>query len=354
MNLSICMIVKDEEDVISRVLECAKQIADEIIIVDTGSTDNTVEIAKKYTDKVYEYEWEDDFSKARNYSFSKANSEYIMWLDADDVVTDEEIDKINNLKKNIDKTIDIYMFKYNISFDEFGNVTFSYYRERIIRNSPHFRWNGFIHEAIKLSGKIEYTDICIEHRKIKPVVKGRNLSIFRKMIKKGREFTTRQKYYYARELYYNDYYEEAIIYFNEILDKEDISYHDKIGACIDLHNCYRIKKDSPNAIRTLFKTFYYDNPRPDICCYVGNVFYGDKEYRKAIFWYRLALKTKLNEKTTAFINLDMCKFIPYLQLCVCYYSLGDMKKSRFYNYKAERLKPNDKTVLYNKKFFNSF
>ena len=80
------MIVKNEQDVIGRCLESAKEIADEIIIVDTGSCDKTVEIASHYTQNIYYFKWIDDFAAARNFSFSKATKEYILWLDADDVI----------------------------------------------------------------------------------------------------------------------------------------------------------------------------------------------------------------------------------------------------------------------------
>ena len=78
-----------------------EQIADEIIIVDTGSTDNTKKIASKFTNKIYDFRWCYDFSKARNFSFSKATKDYIMWLDADDVILQEDIEKVLNLKKEL-------------------------------------------------------------------------------------------------------------------------------------------------------------------------------------------------------------------------------------------------------------
>ena len=81
------MIVKNEEKVLARCLESVKDIVDEIIIVDTGSNDKTKEIAYRYTQNVYDFEWAQDFSAARNYSFSKATKDYQMWLDADDIIT---------------------------------------------------------------------------------------------------------------------------------------------------------------------------------------------------------------------------------------------------------------------------
>ena len=134
-TISLCMIVKNEEAILDRCLSSIKGIVDEIIIVDTGSNDNTKKIAYKYTDKVFDFEWVQDFSKARNFSFSKATKDYIMWLDADDVILKEDYIKLEQLKKDMDGTVDIYMLNYNYSQDELGNCTIMQKRERILRNS---------------------------------------------------------------------------------------------------------------------------------------------------------------------------------------------------------------------------
>ena len=135
IKISLCMIVKNEEQVLDRCLNSVKDIADEIIIVDTGSTDKTKDIAKKYTNKVYDFKWINDFSKARNYSFSKASMDYTLWLDADDVILENDKKKFLTLKNTLDSNIDIVMMKYNVGFDENGNVNFAYYRERLLKTS---------------------------------------------------------------------------------------------------------------------------------------------------------------------------------------------------------------------------
>ena len=99
MKISVCIIVKNEEKVIKRCLECVEKFADEIVVVDTGSTDKTKEIARGFTDKIYDFVWCCDFSKARNFSFSKATCDYVMWLDADDIITDENIEKLNKINE---------------------------------------------------------------------------------------------------------------------------------------------------------------------------------------------------------------------------------------------------------------
>lgn len=107
ITLSLCMIVKNESDVLGRCLSCTKDIADEIIIVDTGSTDNTKEIAHGFTDKVYDFEWCDDFATARNFSFSKASMDYTMWLDADDVIDEKNRALLLKLKNELSPSTDM-------------------------------------------------------------------------------------------------------------------------------------------------------------------------------------------------------------------------------------------------------
>ena len=85
VKISLCMIVRDEEAVLERCLESIADIVDEIVIVDTGSVDNTKNIAEKFTDQVFDFTWIDDFSAARNFAFSKGQGDYLMWMDADDV-----------------------------------------------------------------------------------------------------------------------------------------------------------------------------------------------------------------------------------------------------------------------------
>ena len=183
ITISLCMIVKNEEKVLGRCLKAARSFADEIILVDTGSQDRTREIGNEYGARVYEYEWKDDFAAARNEAFSKAVMDYCMWLDADDVVTEENREKILNLKKKLEPDTDMVMMRYSVSEDSQGNSLFSYYRERLVRNGKGFLWEGRVHEAIVPSGKVIYSDIVISHRKEGAGDSDRNLRIYEKMIR---------------------------------------------------------------------------------------------------------------------------------------------------------------------------
>ena len=112
VSISLCMIVRNEEKVLGRCLACVQGFADEIIIVDTGSTDRTKEIAFSFTDKVYDFKWKDDFAAARNFAFSRGTGDYLFWLDADDVIRQEEWRKLMDLKRRLDmERPDVVMIK---------------------------------------------------------------------------------------------------------------------------------------------------------------------------------------------------------------------------------------------------
>ena len=185
-TISLCMIVKNEEMHIARCLDSVAGLVEEIVIVDTGSTDRTVEIVSGYTSKVYLYPWKDDFADARNYSFSKASMDYCMWMDADDILEEKEKERFLQLKQSLSADVDMVMMRYDTSFDEAGKPSFSYFRERWIRNCVQYRWIGAVHEVIPPNGKIIYSDIAVSHKKLGAGDPDRNLRIYRRMIADGK------------------------------------------------------------------------------------------------------------------------------------------------------------------------
>lgn len=351
MTLSLCMIVRNEEDVLERCLNSFEDVFDEIIIVDTGSEDNTINIATKYTTHVYNFEWVDDFSLARNYSFSKATCDYIMWLDADDVITKENLNKLKILKQNLNNNVDVVMLKYAIAFDENNNPTFSFYRERILKRKKNFKWEDPVHEVITPSGKIEYSDIEIQHRKIKTNPTNRNLRIYENLIKNKVNLKPRQLFYYARELYYNNKINKSISYFKQFLKTKTGYKENYIEACLNLSKCYQIKNDLPKSKQILFYSFMFDTPRSEILCELGNIYCSESKYNTAIYYYQLALLNHKNLKNGGFVLDDCYKFIPYVQLSVCYYNLNQKDIAKQYHNLAKQLKPNSPTILLNNKIF---
>lgn len=351
--VSLAMIVKNEEKFLARCLESIKTFVDEIIIVDTGSTDLTKLVAAQFTDKIFDFNWCDDFSKARNFAFSKATSKYVMWLDADDVVTPDNLIKLKNLKQKLKESqTDVYMLKYETAFDEKGRCTFAYNRERILKNNKTFLWEGAVHEAITPHGKIENLDIAIRHLKDdKKTDPKRNLKIYRQLIKSGKVFSPREQYYFARELYYNGYYKKAIKEFTNFLKGGKGWIENNLGALEMLYFCnLAINK---NNINILYKSFEYAEPRANFLCYIGDYFMRENKFKQAIFWFENALKCKKDYSSGAFINEEYFSTYPALQLCVCHYNLGDFKSAKRYNDFVLTLSPQNEVAIKNDIFFKN-
>jgi len=148
VSVSLCMIVKNEEDVLERCLDSVSGLVDEIIVVDTGSTDNTKEAAARFTDRIFDFPWQDDFAAARNEAFSHATMDYCMWLDADDVIQDSERQKLIKLKEELEPDVLAVMMKYATSFDSAGRPAFLFDRERLVRRDAGLMWEGRVHEVI--------------------------------------------------------------------------------------------------------------------------------------------------------------------------------------------------------------
>lgn len=166
-TISLCMIIKNEENFLPVCLESAKDLVDEIIIIDTGCTDKSVEIARHYGAKIYPYEWTQDFAAARNESIKYASSDWILYLDADERLLPEDADKIREIVKREDLTaVNIRV----VIPQPPGNVIKFYAIDycRLFRNLPGITFEGIAHEQVlpsihRLGGKVVKSDINIDH-----------------------------------------------------------------------------------------------------------------------------------------------------------------------------------------------
>lgn len=356
-KISLCMIVKNEEEVLRRCLDSVKAICDEIIIVDTGSTDKTKEIAKEYTDKVIDFKWIDDFSAARNFAFKQATSDYILWLDADDILKKEDQKKLKKMKKELDDSVDAVSMLYHVAFDEFDNPKFSYRRNRLVKRDRNFKWIGPVHEYLEVNGNITSSDIAVIHRKADKsnvnAINDRNLKIYEKRLEQGEEFSPRDLFYYANELKDHRLFQKASIYYREFLATKKGWIEDEIRACINMAECYRMLGNAEKEIEALVLSITYDVPRPEVSCRFGDLYMGKHLFQKAIIWYRLATDIELDD-SQGFQQYGYSTWYPHLQLCVCYWQLGEKELAENHNQKAKDYQPNNVQVQYNEKFFKEY
>lgn len=208
-SVSLCMIVKNEEKYLEKCLQSVTGKVNEIIIVDTGSMDRTKDIAKKYTDKVYDFLWINDFSAARNYALSFATSDYILQMDADEVLDDPE----NELAQNLDK--DYYYIR--IKNDLGSGQYLSHHFIRLFKNSPEIRYKGALHEQVPFdhkTGKYGHLSMVILHEGYKRHIVNekhkiqRNLNILLKAIKE--EPTAFNYYNLGMQYLIEERYSEAL------------------------------------------------------------------------------------------------------------------------------------------------
>lgn len=351
ITISLCMIVKDEEQTISKCLESVKSVVDEIIIVDTGSTDATKEIVKKYDAKVYDFQWIEDFSAARNFAFSKATKEYILWLDADDIIDTEDIKKLLQLKSTLDRSTDAVSMKYYLTFDIEGNPTHSLRRYRLVNRSRNFQWYGFVHEYLEVYGNLINSDVGVSHKKIKAYT-NRNLKIYEKHLESGKEFSPRDVYYYANECKDHRLFDKAVKGYSRFLDEEKGWVEDNIQACLKRAECYLELGDLKKSIQSCLQSFTYDTPRGELCCHLGRVFLQQGEYSKAIYWYHAAIDGP-RPKDSPFVREECHTWLPHIQLCICYDRLKEYEKAIYHNEQAAQFIPNNPSIEYNRKYFDS-
>ncbi|WP_028552050.1 glycosyltransferase [Paenibacillus sp. UNC451MF] len=352
ITISLCMIVKNEEDTISNCLSSIADAVDEIIIVDTGSTDRTKAIVSEFTDKIIDFEWIDDFAAARNFAFQQATKEYILWLDADDKLKEEDCKKLINLKATLDPSVDSVTMIYNIAFDEFGNVTSKYRRNRLVKRANQFKWIGAIHEYLEVYGNIVNSDICVTHCKIHHK-SDRNLNIYQNKLLRGDEFTPRDLYYYANELCDHRMYHKAITYYNKFLATGQCWIEDEIATCGKLADCYNKLGNYEMEIQSVVRSFQFDSPRAEFCCRLGYYFLNRNKYDPAIYWYTLATELKRPDDNWGFSNPTCSTWLPHLQLCVCYDRIGKYELAYEHNEIARSYRPNDSSILHNKTYLES-
>lgn len=163
-TISLCMIVKNEEKVLTRCLESVKGYVDELVIVDTGSTDSTVDIATSYGAKVVHYAWTNDFGDARNQALDKATGDWILQLDADEYFIDGTQSKLlENIERHHDKDGFLIQITNLIGTGQLGNT---HVYTRLFKNHEQVRYEGKIHEQVKKDGVVingEWSDIRIVH-----------------------------------------------------------------------------------------------------------------------------------------------------------------------------------------------
>ena len=332
VTISLCMIVKNEEKILRRCLDSIKGLMDEIIIVDTGSTDSTRKIAEEYTEKVYDFEWINDFSAARNFAFSKASCDYIYSADADEVVDEENYERFRELKETLLLEIEIVQMYYGNQLS-FGTI-YNFDRElrpKLFKRLRTFVWEEPIHEAVRLSPVIFDSEITITHLPENSHA-DRDLIAFRRQTDQGKKLSARLRNIYAKELFISGTDEEFLLaeaYFTREADEGCLPEDQLKEAVSVIVKASRLRKDYLKMYRYAMKDIAGEGVS-EVCFELGEYYYEAGIYDEAAVWFYNAF-----HETGSILNIHYSGDFPLKRLSLCYEKMGQPDLALTYGQMAE-------------------
>jgi len=364
ISISQCMIVKNEESNIERALTWGKDVVCEQIIIDTGSTDRTVEIAESLGARVFHFDWINDFSAAKNFAIEQAKGQWIVFLDADEYMPPESV---KNLKTIVNKVqTDPQLSKKVralicnlVNVDENMNPQSTYPIMRVIKNDPELRYKGIVHERIEVDIKhiMRSTDLEVVHTGYSATAIAktnkheRNINMLREALKKNQGDIT-LKAYLADSLIHrqdDESLREAEEYFRETIENsEDLAFSQlKIKAYIYFLNKYvndANKRDECERLALKALSEYPENI--DFEYFLASVYNYRGKFEKA--WdllkkgeEKLANNGEISD--SAYVSADMTML--YGQLILSAQGLADTKNVIFYAMQTLRHNKNRADIL---------
>jgi glycosyltransferase involved in cell wall biosynthesis len=347
-TLSLCIIVKNESSNLAQCLTSVKGLVDEIVIVDTGSADNTKQIAKQFTKNVYDFQWINDFAAARNFSIQHATGDWILILDADETLSSKDHALIRQTISSAPSSIVAFkLILRNYTDDSRAagwiSSTGDTYEEskaaagwwavpkiRLFRNNPSIRYSGAIHESVSESvkkiGGTRSLDIPIHHFGKLDV---------KKEINKSSSYESLSKQKIAKKMDFYSYFELGRQYVHSGKGDEAIKAFEQSTALnpdyfetwFMLGTIYILKGDLLLAFKNLEKARTLNNDFASTYVNLGIICAKQKQHQKAIGYFSQALALNPSDANA------------YKNLGLCYDDLGDKAQARSAFKKAIELNP---------------
>lgn len=250
-TIALAMIVRDGGKKFRDTLASAAPHVDEIIIaLDTRTKDNSANIARKFKAKVYPFDWKtDDFAAARNYSFSKVTSKFVLWLDGDDVL--ENGHRLREIIESLEPDVSGVWLPYLYAFDEYGNCTTLLDRERILRTSVEWRWEGRLHEVVVPPGPVKWArdeQTMVIHRGAEGTKTARNLPILLDWMKDEPD-NIRIKMFLGNQYFAEGDWRKAVRWYTEFWTDGRCNWYDKFQSATYAARAWREIGNLPEANR---------------------------------------------------------------------------------------------------------
>lgn len=362
-TISLCMIVKNEEEHLPKALNSVKDAVDEIIIVDTGSTDNTVEIAKSFGAKVYFYKWNDDFASARNEALKHATCDWILSMDADDEMRSEDILRLKEYLKSTDAlgvSIPIFSELEDRSLN-MKNTTVNYL-VRVFKNDPRIRFSRRIHEYVdqsiyNIGGRIERIDIPVFHKGYL------DQEVLRKKTERNKKLVELALEENPEDHSLWVYLGKTYVILNE-LDKAEECYRKAIdivgvdnkkyaslfflqSAYVDLALLLFDRDRIEEAVELFDKAMKIDPNFPDTYYYLGMAYYNKGMFREAYESFKKVFQVDVNKSVFSISHLGIRGEITLTMLQATALQLGMYKEAIEYGSRVLEVNPQNAPVLNN-------
>lgn len=348
-TISLCCILKNEHKNLPRLLASVRDCFDEIHLTDTGSTDGSVELITEWAIEdvaknpantpiiLHHFKWIDDFSAARNYSFSHATTDYVMWLDLDDVLSDAKA--FIDFRDEAMAIADMWMATYHYALDAKGLPTCSFARERIVRTSLGLQWHYFVHEGILPVSKVKpnlgvhYAPTwSVKHLRDEDDLKqdrSRNLHLFERAAK---PLSSRMRYYYGKELFENQKPLEAFQELINAIAEPDLEQHDRVMgvqyACLAAAQLNQFEKATQLALQGLLLA----PQRAEFFCIIGDCLIKQNRFQDAPPYYEAALRCNFQGDSPiqgpVFQHGDSYRHYPVLQMARVAANMGNIPEAR--------------------------
>ena len=330
-GISVAIIMRDEEAVIERCLRCVQAFGAEIIVSDTGSTDRSMELAKKYTPHVYRSEKynssthysEFEFGVARNEALRRCTKPWVVWWDADDVTDDNGAEAIRCIAEN-EPQDSLYTFSV-----VYGASRFEHCRMLPNGKGVFFDETHGCHEYVLTQGlpKVRRHDIVIEHSPVKKGVPSavRNLAILEKDFFERNRTDQRTVFYLASAYRENFRHEDAVEYYDKYLAMSQWS-EERLFARMYKSKCLTALGKWKDARDELMWALCEDDRYADVYCALGDMYMDRRRYDLAMRWYNMAYGLKVPADSILFVHPAKYREYPRLRIqeCVQRMSVGEI------------------------------
>lgn len=339
-GLSACLIVKNEEKNIANCLRSIKKLADQIVIVDTGSSDSTKEICADFGAEIYDFNWVDDFSLARNFSLQKAKGDWILWMDADEELVIYDLLALEEeLLNSIQNMIALDMIHYYGSYPITSEKAHHSVGYRLFKNHKNFHFIGKIHERLDLSlHQQELPEFTTSFAQIKHYGYMDETVMEKEKIKRNLTLLLKEKkcnndpwicYHLAAEYCRIYNYEKA---YDEIQQSlMGFLKNNRLPPALLYKLKYYILLSSESfddsILTGLDKAIMLYRDYVDLHFYKGLVFLNQKNYEKAIEIFFDCLD--LDEKNIHYLILKGTgSFLAWYYIGICHEKMGNKKKAK--------------------------